>query len=150
MFLRAQLMLNWILHYSFTQACPQIKRTPATTPFAPAKAQSNQIYAVQVWSEDRLVGFYMMKHTEDDLHILYLYYNAEAKDKVFASIRDHAKRLNISQLVTDNADLAIYMRKNMYFPKHQEIQIHFAYPTNFIISIGATLQYGDGDNFTAE
>lgn len=150
LFLRTQPMLNWILQYSFTQVCPLRERTEQTTPFAPAKAESNHIYAVQVWDQNRLVGFYLMKHTEDDLHILYLYNVAEVRNKVYASIRDHAKRLNISQFVTDNADLANYMRKNIYFPKHQEVQIHFAYSTNFIISPEPTLQYGDGDNFTAE
>ena len=150
MFLRTQPILNWIMQYSFTQTCPLIERTSATTPFAPAKAQSNQIYAVQVWDKDRLVGFYMMKHTEDDLHVLYLYYNTEAAKKVFASIRDHAKLLKVSQFVTDNEDLADYMRKNIYFPKHRTEQIHFAHPSSFIITANATFQFGDGDNFSAE
>lgn len=149
-FLRTQSMLNWILQYSFTQACPLIERTLPTTPFAPAKAKSNHIYAVQVWDRERLVGFYIMKHTEQDLHILYLYYDVKCESKVFASIRDNARCMRIGQFITDNGELAIYMSKNMYFPKHQKIQIHFAYPKSFIIPDKMTLQYGDGDGFTAE
>lgn len=150
LYLRTQPMLDWILQYSFTQACPMIERTLPTTPFAPAKAKSNQMYAVQVWDNEQLDGFYLMKHTEDDLHILYVYYREESKDKVFASIRDHVKRIKVEQFVTDNEELANYIQKNIYFPKKHVEQIHFAYPLNFTIPSKITLQYGDGDNFTAE
>lgn len=150
LFLRTQPMLDWVLQYSFTQACPLMEHTMPTTPFAPAKAQSNYIYAVQVLDKGHLVGCYMMKHTEQDLHLLYVYYDAAAKNKVFASILDHARRLNVEQFVTDNEEMAMYMQKNMYFPKHQTIQIHFAYPASLAIPNEMTLQYGDGDGFTAE
>ena len=150
LFLRTQPMLNWIVQYSFTQACPLIESTAPTTPFAPAKAQTNHIYAVQVWNKEQLIGFYIMKHTEDDLHVLYLYYDADAANKVFASIRDHVKRLEIEQLVTDNVDLANYIRRYIYFPKYKEMQIHFAHPASMTIPINPTFQYGDGDGFTAE
>lgn len=150
LFLRTQPMLNWILYYSFTQACPLIERTRPTTPFAPAKAMSNQMYAVQVWDKEKLVGFYIMKHTDDNLHVLYLYYDDEFANKVFASIRDHVKQLKVEQFITDNGALAYYMRKNIYFPKQQKIQIHFAHPKSFMIPNEMTLQYGDGDGFTAE
>lgn len=150
LFLRTQPMLNWILQYSFTQACPLIERTAATTAFAPAKAKSNQIYAVQVWVREKLVGFYIMKHTEEDLHVLYLYYDVEAANKVFASIRDNVKRMNIEQLVTDDEALANYIRKNVYFSKKKVEQIHFAYPASINVQSEIALQYGDGDGFTAE
>ena len=150
MFLRTQPMLNWIVQYSFTQACPLLESTAATTAFAPAKAMSNQMYAVQIWDKERLIGFYIIKHTEDDLHILYIYYEEDAKDKVFASIRDHVMRLNVEQLVTDDEVLANYIRKNIYFPKKRVEQIHFAYPVSLNVQPKITLQYGDGDNFTAE
>lgn len=150
LFLRTQSMLNWILQYSFTQACPLMEYTMPTTPFAPAKAQSNHIYAVQVWDDSQLVGFYMMKHTESDLHLLYLYYDTAAKNKVFASIRDHVKCMRIEQITTDNNYLASYIRENIYFSKHQTLRIHFAHPKSFILPEALTLQYGDGDNFSAE
>ena len=150
LFLRTQSMLNWILQYSFTQACPLIERMATATPFAPAKAQSNHIYPVQVWDKERLIGFYMMKHTETDLHVLYLYYDAVVKNEVFASICDHAKRMKIEQLITDHEELATYIQKRMYFPKYQIQQIHFAHPKSFILPACITMQYGDGDGFTAE
>ena len=150
LFLRTQPMLNWILQYSFTQACPLLSYTQLTTPFAPAKATSNSIYAVQVRNKERLIGVYIMKHTEDDLHVLYLYYDDSAKNKVFASICDHVKRLNIVQFITDNEDLANYMLRTMYFPKNRTEKIHFAYPGSINVHQDATLQYGDGDGFTAE
>ena len=143
-------MLNWILQYSFTQACPLIEHTLPTTPFAPAKAQSNHIYAVQVWDDSQLVGFYIMKHTEADLHLLYLYYDAAANNKVFASIIDHAKHMRIEQVTTDNRALANHIRKNIYFPKYNVLQVHFAYPASFHVPQEIILQYGDGDNFSAE
>lgn len=150
LFQRTQPMLNWIVQYSFTQACPLMERTAATTAFAPAKAMSNQIYAVQVRDKERLVGFYIMKHTEEDLHVLYLYYDPAAANKVFASICDHAKRLPVGQLATDDEALANYIHANIYFPKTRKRQIHFAYPTSLPVRQEVTLQYGDGDGFTAE
>lgn len=150
LFLRTQAMLNWILQYSFTQACPLIESTLSTTPFAPAKAKNNYIYAVQVLDQEQVVGFYIMKHSEQDLHLLYLYYDMDKKDVVFASIRDHIKHMRIEQFVTDNKELAAYISKNIYFPKHQMIQIHIAYPKSFVLSGGIMMQYGDGDGFTAE
>ena len=150
LFLRTQATLNWILQYSFTLACPLLERTLPTTPFAPAKAMSNHIYVVQVLDKEKLVGIYIMKHTEGDLHLLYVYYSAEAKDKVFASIRDHIKHLMVDQVVTDNEELATYIRENIYFPKRKTLQIHFAYPKSFAIHNEMTLQYGDGDGFSAE
>lgn len=150
LFLRTQSMLNWIVQYSFTQACPLIEHSAATTAFASAKAKSNQMYAVQVWDREMLVGFYIMKHTGNDLHVLYLYYDAEAKDKVSASIRDHAKCFRVEQFVTDNEALANYIRKHIYFPKNRVEQIHFAYPASLDVQSNITLQYGDGDGFTAE
>lgn len=150
LFLRTQPMLNWIVQYSFTQACPLIERTASTTAFAPAKAISNQMYAVQVWNQEKLVGFYIMKHTEEDMHVLYLYYDAEAANKVFTSIRDHVIRLKVEQLVTDSEALANYIRNNIYFPKKRVEQIHFAYSESLNVQPQVTLQYGDGDGFTAE
>lgn len=150
LFLRTQPMLNWIVQFSFTQSCPLVEQTAATTAFAPAKAISNQIYAVQVWDKERLVGFYIIKHTEDDLHVLYLYYDAEAANKVFASIRDHVKRMRVEQLITDDETLANYIRRNVYFPKKRVEQVHFAYSASLKVRSNITLQYGDGDGFTAE
>lgn len=150
MFPRTQPILNWILKYSFTQSCPLIEHTPPTTPFAPAKAQSNHIYAVQVLDNTQLVGVYLMKHTEGDLHLLYLYYDVDKKYIVFASIRDHINRLGIDQFVTDNKELSIYVQHNIYFPKHKTVQIHFSHPNSFVIPDGKTLQYGDGDGFAVE
>ena len=150
LFQRTQQMLNWIVQYSFTQACILIESTAATTAFAPAKAMSNQMYAVQVRDNEMVIGFYILKHTEEDLHILYLYYDAEAANKVFASIRDHVRRMRAKQVITDNEELANYIRKNIYFPKARKMQVHFAYPASLNVQSSITLQYGDGDGFTAE
>ena len=150
LFQRTKPMLNWIVQYSFTQSSPLIERTATTTAFAPAKAKCNQIYAVQVWDNEQLIGFYILKHTEEDLHVLYLYYDAEAADKVFASIRDHVKRLKVGQVVADDEALANYIRRNIYFPKMRKMQVHFAYPTSMNVQSNIVLQYGDGDGFTAE
>ena len=116
--------------------------------FSACESVKNQIYAVQVYDSDKIVGFYMMKCKGDCIHLLYLYYLDEAQQQVFASIRDHCIKLNISQLTAEHTGLINYIRKQLYFPNYHEVDISFSYPKCIDLPESYTLQYGDGDNFT--
>ena len=148
-FLRTQETLNWILQYPFTNSAPLIERVMNTMPFSRSEAYCTQMYAVQVWYENDLIGFYLMKRNDDCLHILYLYFDEVHMTKVFASIRDHVKRMKIEQCVTENKDLADYLRKEICFPKYSIIDISFSVPNGMELPKEGMVQYGDGDCFTA-
>ena len=145
--LRTQETLNWVLHYPYTYSAPLAERIDKTLPEFKAETLHTELFAVQVWDKDALVGLYIMKHNADSLHIMYLYYEKTQKNKVFASIRDHVKRMQIEQCVTENKELADYLRKEIYFPKHSEQVISFSVPASMPLPQNSQVQYGDGDCF---
>lgn len=147
--LRTQETLNWVLHYPFSYSAPLAERIDKSLPIFQAETPHTELFAVQVWNKEKLIGFYLMKQNADVLHILYLYYEEAQKTKVFASIRDHVKRMKIEQCVTENKPLAEYLRKEIYFPKHSVHEISFSVPEGMELPKDGTVQYGDGDCFTA-
>ena len=147
--LRTQETLNWVLHYPFSYSAPLAERIDKTLPIFKVETSHTELFAVQVWDRDELIGFYLMKQNADVLHILYLYYEEAQKIKVFASIRDHVKRMKIEQCVTENKELADYLCKEIYFPKHSVHEISFSVPAGMELPKEGTVQYGDGDCFTA-
>lgn len=146
LFLHSKEMLNWELQYPVTLSCPLMENVTTSCTFASSELQRSEMYAVQVY-DDKLIGFYMLKHNDDSLHVLFAYYELERKHKVFASIRDHVKRLRVLQCITDNQDLAAYLEKQCGFQKIKKSQVSFSYPESLTIPAGCTMQNGDGDNF---
>ena len=147
--LRTQETLNWVLRYPFTYSAPLAERIDKTLPIFKAETSHTELFAVQVLDGEELVGFYLMKQNADVLHILYLYYNEAKKTKVYASIRDHVKRMKIEQCVTEHKPLADYLQKEIYFPKHSVHEISFSVPEGMELPQDGQVQYGDGDCFTA-
>jgi hypothetical protein len=145
-FLHSIEMMNWVMHYSFTIAAPLLKYVKAKS-FYNSEVMQMNIYSVNVIREGVIIGFYMLKQNERLLHVLYLYYEEENKDLVFASIRDHIRALRIEQFFTDDKQLFIYIRKQIYFPKHKTTNISFSFPHSLKIPLDCTMQYADGDNF---
>lgn len=147
--LRTQETLNWVLHYPFSYSAPMEERIDMTLPIFKAETPHTELFAVQVWDGEELIGFYIMKLNADVLHILYLYYKVAQKAKVFASMRDHVKRMKIEQCVTEHKPLADYLRKEIYFPKYSMHEISFSVPEKIELPKEGSVQYGDGDGFTA-
>ena len=147
-FIHSQEMLNWVLHCSFTSSAPLHSRIDIANAFSSYESTDNQMYAVQVLSGDQLVGVYIMKQKGNCLHVFYLYYVDTASEIVFASIKDHIRQMNISQFATEDAQLAAYLRENVYFPKYNEIEVSFSHPSVIKMPENYSLQYGDGDNYT--
>ena len=147
--LRTQETLNWILHYPYTYSAPLAERIGRVLPIFQAETSHTELFAVQVWDREELIGFYLMKQNADVLHILYLYYEDAQKTKVFASICDNVKRMKIEQCVTEHKPLADYLQKEIYFPKHSVHEISFSVPNTMELPKEGTVQYGDGDCFTA-
>ena len=147
--IRTQDIMNWVLHYPFSYSAPLAERIDKKLPIFQAETPHTELFAVQVWDKEELIGFYLMKQKADVLHILYLYYDDAQKTKVFASIRDHVKRMKIEQCVTEHKPLADYLRKEIYFPKHSVHEISFSVPITMELPKEGGVQYGDGDCFTA-
>ena len=147
--LRTQETLNWVLRYPFSYSAPLAERIDKMLPVFKAETSHTQSLAVQIWDKDELIGFYLMKQNADVLHILYLYYDDVQKTKVFASIRDHVKRMKIEQCVTEHKPLVDYLQKEIYFPKHSMQEISFSVPEGMELPKDDIVQYGDGDCFTA-
>jgi len=145
-FLHSQQMLNWELQYPVSLSCPLLENVKTSCKFASSELQRSDMYAVQVY-DGQLVGFYMMKHNNDSLHVLYVYYELESKHKVFASIRDHVVRMCATQCVTDNQELAAYLKKQCGFRKIMRSQVSFSFSESLTIPATYTMQNGDGDNF---
>lgn len=147
--LRTQETLNWVLRYPFSYTASLAERIDKTLPIFKAETPHTELFAVQVFDKEELIGFYLMKQNADVLHILYLYYEEAQKTKVFASIQDHVKRMKIEQCVTEHKPLADYLRKEIYFPKHSVYEISFSVPNGMELPQDGQVQYGDGDCFTA-
>lgn len=146
-FFHSQEMLNWELRYCFTISAPLIERVSSKSSFSSSEVSNSQMYAVQVRDNTGIVGFYVLKRNDDCMHLLYLYFVESARSKVFASIKDHIKRMHTAQFDTDNGELATYVQKYFVFPKFRAVDISFSFPASNEIPSGSTMQYGDGDNF---
>ena len=146
-FLHTQEFMNWVLQYPFSIAAPMIERVKNVLSFAAAETPDTQLYAVSVYYERKIIGFYLLKRLKNELHVLYLYYDSIHKTQVFASIRDHILRLSMEQCYTENNDLAIYLRQQIYFPKCTQMAVSFTYPSSMKQPIAGNVQYGDGDCF---
>lgn len=144
-FLHTQEFMNWVLRYTMTISAPLLHRVENQTPFSASEAMNSQIFAVQVHDCSQIIGFYLMKKVNDSLYILYLYYDEEQRKKVYASIRDHVKYMNVTQCVSENKDLADYLRSQIYFPKYNIASISFSYPDHFFVQQSIKMQCGDGD-----
>lgn len=147
--LHTQEYMNWVLTHPFNISAPLIERVANQMPFADSEKPSIQLFAVQVLDGSQIIGFYLMKSNADALHILYLYYDDSVKYQVFASIRDHIRRMHIAQCVTENKHLADYLQEQLYFPKCVIQNISFSYSESMHQPLAGHVQYGDGDCFTA-
>lgn len=146
MLLHSQDMLNWELRYPFIVSSPIIKRVKLDTSFS-SNVVNGQLYAVQVWNTNELVGFYLLKYCEWALYVKYLYYVEANKECVFESILDHIIVLYVDRFETENKELADYIQHRIYFPKTKTIPISLSYPDTFPLQSTYTMQYGDGDSF---
>ena len=110
-------------------------------PFSASEATKSQFYAVQVLDGSQIIGFYLMKKVNESLHILYLYYDQKLRNRVYASIRDHVKCMDVTQCVSENKELADYLRSQLYFPKRTIANISFSYPELFLERQSVKMQY---------
>lgn len=144
--LREQMMLNWILHYPFMRGCTLLEKTEKDCEFS-SNVSDYEYQVVKVYDKGLLIGVYVLRKSAQSLAVVYLYYNAEKSNLVFASIVDHVASVLPMSFTTDNVDLSSYVKERVYFPKQQEDSISLSVPNDVILPSGFTIQMGDGDSF---
>jgi len=146
LFLRKQETFTWMLQHGFRQEGPLIDRVESTREF-PGYNSIYRVYGVQVQKAGKIVGFYLLRNSSDDLAVKYLYYAKEYKDVVFASITEHILVLDRKSFVTFDKTLAEYISKMNHMYSLSIEQISFSYPASFTYDAFKRIQGGDGDMF---
>lgn len=146
LFVRQQQMLDWILAYPFNLMSPLCKRARGQNAFGSAEGGYG-LSTVQVWKEDRMVGFYIYRMLRSDMAVKYLYYEPEAQQEVFLSIAEHFALTSSTTLRTVCQPLADWIRAYHLTGKEVVERQSFSCPQDFDYGTSLSLQGGDGDAF---
>ena len=146
LWLREQDMLNWIIRYPFKQSCRQQQRVEKDLHFT-SYTSDYEYQVVKVYNQGQLVGVYVLRTSLGTFAVVYIYYENEHKDIIFATIVDHAIITKPQTIITDNKDLCLHIRQRLYFPKMKEEKVSFSIPQGKNIPDQYSLQLGDGDSF---
>lgn len=139
-------MLNWILSYPFKQNTPLDKKVKQSSAFTDTDTRY-WLSAVKVIVEDQLVGVYILRDSDTDLSVKYLYYNTAYRDTVFASIVEHILKMRNPCFSTRHTALARYIDTLKLFAKKKTLHVSFSCPEPLPSNATITLQAGDGDGF---
>ena len=147
LFLRKQETFTWMLQHGFRQEGPLVDRVESTKAF-PGCNSVYRIYGVLVLKEGKIVGFYILRNSTDDLAVKYLYYAKEYADDVFASIVEHLMTIENKLFVTHDQALAEYMANlSEVYQQESTDKISFSHPASFNYDSAKRIQGGDGDMF---
>ena len=139
---REQDMLNWIVSYPFVK----VGKNEKACVFG-ADAKVYEFKVIKVYHQGLLVGVYVLRVFDETLSVIYLYYQEERKNIVFASMVDQIIAIHPKSFVTENADLLTCVKVRLYFPKMQEERVSLSLPCIKRNIAKFTLQLGDGDSF---
>lgn len=142
LWLREQDMLNWIVSYPFVKA----GKIETDCVFG-ADAKLYEYKVAKVYSQEQLVGVYILRVHDDEFSVVYIYYTEECKDIVYASIANQLIAIKPKEFVTEDMVFFAYVREYLYFPKMLEEKVSLSLLLNNNIVAEYTLQLGDGDSF---
>ena len=150
LFLRSQKMLNWILHYPFLCAIDGDTHIIEEKCEFGSHVHAFEMKAIQVYAKNQLHGVYIYSFVDGIFKVLYLYYDKQYSDCVFASLVVKALQRNVVQFRTFDKLLYDFMVgigiKNIN-SKHTIDQIAMTLPPNIEIDPSLSIQGGDGDMF---
>lgn len=146
LWIKSQEMYNWIVRYPFMQSCIELNKVEKDTAFS-SNVNYYNYSVVKVYVAKQLVGVYVVRNNTSVVSILFLFYLENHKNSVFASIVNFAKKLNITGVLTENNDLALFIKKYRYFPKYIVEQISMTIPESVNLPENYTIQMGEGDSF---
>jgi hypothetical protein len=145
-FRRSHEMVNWILQYPFIQASP-LKETVIRKESFSDVSSKYVLTGVRVLHDGNLIGFYILKDSDQGMDIKYLYYDSDRARAVFSSIAEHILRYRPRVFMTRCRPLYEYLNSFSIFPKAEELPVSFSYPPSFVFDHASIVQAGDGDNF---
>lgn len=150
LFLRSQEMLNWVLHYPFLCAIDNDAHAEKEKCEFGSYVNEFEMKAIQVYVENQLRGVYIYSIVDGIFKVLYLYYDEQYSEQVFASLVVKALQRNVMQFRTFNRALYDFMGrigiKNMN-SRYTIDQISLTLPPNVEVDQSLAIQGGDGDMF---
>lgn len=146
LWLREQDMLNWILRYPLWQGCTLSDRVEKDLHFT-SYTQSYTYQVVKVYVGEQLQGVYVLRMHDNAFSVVYLYFANEHRDEVFASIVDHILAIRPKEVISDDKELWMYVKRLGLFAKLHEEKASFSIPASVQLDANSKLQFGDGDCF---
>ena len=147
LFLRSQETFNWILRFPFMQESPLTKRVKRECRFSSKKLEF-RIFGVCVYCRESLVGFTILRCTNDEWSVKYLYYDKSYENEVFLAVAEHLIVHPRRSFFTANKRLHDFVSEFGIFTQDTIYKKSFAYPANFDYDKTLAIQAGDGDNVT--
>lgn len=145
-FVHTQAFYNWVLDKLICIESPLISRIIKDCEFT-ANYPICRLYAIQVYVDAKLVGFYILKNTFEALEVKYIYYDNLYVEQVYSSIAEHILCFNSIGFITSDKNLAEFIRPYRLFSKCRVYRKSFSYPSQFEFDETNRFQMGDGDNF---
>jgi len=146
-FLRTQASFNWMLQYGFNHAAPLSNRVDRVGTFMSDQSEYAK-YAVQVWIDGTLCGFYILVQNQNQSVIKYLYMDPKKENEVFASIFEHLCLHSAPEFVTYHPDLAKYIEQTQLYQAKTVYQTSVTTPVGYYFDETKLVQAGDGDMFS--
>lgn len=150
LFLRSQEMLNWVLHYPFLCAIEHDVHAEKEKCEFGSYVDEFEMNAIQVYVENQLRGVYIYSIVDGIFKVLYLYYDKQYSEQVFASLAVKAMQRSVIQFRTFNRALYDFMGrigiKNMN-SRYTIDQISLTLPPDVEVDQSLAIQGGDGDMF---
>lgn len=146
LWLREQVMLNWILEYPFVKS-GKARVDSREKCFFCDDAKIYEYKVAKIYVGEELKGVYVLRQHDEELSVIYLYYAQEQRYVVFASIVDYVITNKPICVSIESKELRDYIQEKLHFPKMLEEQISFSLPQGLTIPETYTLQFGDGDSF---
>lgn len=147
LFLRSQDTFNWILQSPFMQESPVVKRVKRECRFSSRKLEF-RIFGVCIYLQEDLVGFTILRCSNEEWSVKYLYYDMNYENEVFLAITEHLITRPRRHFFTANKRLHDFVCKYGLFTKDTIYEKSFAYPADFTFDKTLAIQAGDGDNVT--
>lgn len=147
LFLRRQETFDWILQHPFMQESPLHGRVKHRCQFASAMPVF-RMYGIVVRRQGTIVGFLVMRATQDECAVKYIYYDPMAKEDVFLAVAEHLLAQPKSIFFTADKQLHDFVAQYNLFAHDMIYNKSFAYPNGFEYDENLRVQAGDGDNVT--
>ena len=145
--LRRKETFDWILQHPLMQESPLRTRVKNRCKFASAMTVF-RMYGMVVRKKDEMVGFVVLRATQHEWAVKYIYYDHSAARDVFLAVAEHLLAQPKAVFTTADRLLHVFVLQYGLFARDEVYQKSFAYPANFEYDETLGVQAGEGDNVT--